>query len=226
MIRHHTTSCSGWHKRLHYLGILSMNEIGFDIEALVWIVAAYLIGSIAFGIIISKLYRLPDPRTVGSGNIGATNVARSGKKSAAILTLLGDAFKGWLPVWLALHAGMLMDVVALVGLAVFLGHLFPLYHKFKGGKGVATALGVMIAFSGWLALSVLAVWLLVFAVSRISSLSALVAAALSPLIAWQFLSPYPVYVAVVVVMAACLIIRHQSNIEKLLAGTETRFGKK
>lgn len=226
MIRHHTTSCSGWHKRLHYLGILSMNEIGFDIEALVWIIAGYLIGSIAFGIIVSKLYRLPDPRTVGSGNIGATNVARSGKKSAAILTLAGDAFKGWLPVWLALHAGMLMDVVALVGLAVFLGHLYPIYHKFKGGKGVATALGVMIAFSGWLALSVIAVWLAVFLISRISSLSALVAAVLSPLIAWQFLSPYPVYVAVVVVMAAFLIIRHQSNIAKILAGTETRFGKK
>lgn len=203
-----------------------MSEIGFDIEALIWIVAGYLIGSIAFGIIVSKLYRLPDPRTVGSGNIGATNVARSGKKSAAILTLLGDAFKGWLPVWLALQAGMLMDVVALVGLAVFLGHLFPIYHRFKGGKGVATALGVMIAFSGWLALSVVAVWLVVFLISRISSLSALVAAVLSPVIAWQFLSPYPVYVAVVVVMAALLIIRHQSNIEKILAGTETRFGKK
>lgn len=203
-----------------------MNEIGFDIEALVWVVAAYLIGSIAFGIIISKLYRLPDPRTVGSGNIGATNVARSGKKSAAILTLLGDAFKGWLPTWLALQAGMLMDVVALVGLAVLIGHLYPIYHKFKGGKGVATALGVMIAFSGWLALSVVAVWLVVFLISRISSLSALVAAVLAPVIAWQFLSPYPVYVAVVVVMTAFLIIRHQSNIEKLLAGTETRFGKK
>jgi acyl phosphate:glycerol-3-phosphate acyltransferase len=172
------------------------------------------------------LYRLPDPRSVGSGNIGATNVARSGKKSAAILTLLGDVFKGWLPVWLALHAGMLMDVVALVGLAVFLGHLYPIYHKFKGGKGVATALGVMIAFSGWLALSVIVVWLAVFLLSRISSLAALVAALLAPLIAWQFLSPYPVYVAVVVVMSAFLIIRHQSNIEKLLAGTESRFGKK
>lgn len=203
-----------------------MNEFAWDVEALVWIVAAYLIGSIAFGIIVSKLYRLPDPRTIGSGNIGATNVARSGKKSAAILTLFGDAFKGWLPVWLALHAGMLMHVVALVGLAVFLGHLYPLYHKFKGGKGVATALGVMIAFSGWLALCTVAVWLAVFLMSRISSLSALVAAVLSPLIAWQFLSPYPVYVAVVVIMAAFLIIRHQSNIDKLLAGTESRFGKK
>ncbi len=203
-----------------------MNVFALDLEALIWIVAAYLIGSIAFGIIVSKLYRLPDPRTVGSGNIGATNVARSGKKSAAILTLLGDVFKGWLPVWLALQAGMLMHVVALVGLAVFLGHLFPLYHQFKGGKGVATALGVMIAFSGWLALCTMGVWLGVFLLSRISSLSALVAAVLSPLIAWYFLSPYPVYVAVVVIMAAFLIVRHQSNIDKLLAGTESRFGKK
>lgn len=203
-----------------------MNEFGFEVEALIWVLGAYLIGSIAFGIIVSKLYRLPDPRTVGSGNIGATNVARSGKKSAAVLTLLGDAFKGWLPVWLALHAGMLMNVVAWVGLAVFLGHLYPIYHRFKGGKGVATALGVMIAFSGWLALSVLAVWVLVFLVSRMSSLGALVAALLSPLLAWQFLSPYPMYVAVVVVMAAMLIIRHQTNIQKILAGTETKFGKK
>ena len=203
-----------------------MSEFALDLEALIWIVAAYLIGSIAFGIIVSKLYRLPDPRTVGSGNIGATNVARSGKKSAAILTLLGDVFKGWLPVWLALQAGMLMHVVALVGLAVFVGHLYPVYHKFKGGKGVATALGVMIAFSGWLALCTMGVWLGVFLLSRISSLSALVAAVLSPLIAWYFLSPYPVYVAVVVIMAAFLIVRHQSNIEKLLAGTESRFGKK
>lgn len=204
---------------------LMMNELGFNIEAVIWVVAAYLIGSISFGIIISKVYGLPDPRTVGSGNIGATNVARSGKKSAAILTLLGDAFKGWFPVWMSLQANMLMWVVAAVALAVFLGHLYPIYHKFKGGKGVATALGVMLGISGWLALSSVLVWVLVFAVSRISSLAALVAAIASPFLAWYFLSPYPVYVGVVLVMAIFLVIRHKSNIQKLLAGTESSFKK-
>ncbi len=202
-----------------------MNELGLNVDAVIWIAGAYLLGSIAFGIVVSKVYGLPDPRTVGSGNIGATNVARSGKKSAAILTLLGDVFKGWFPVFMAIKAGMLGWVVAAVGLAVFLGHLYPIYHKFKGGKGVATALGVMMAFSGWLALLTVLVWLGVFLASRISSLSALVAAVLAPAIAWVLLSPYPQLVAVVVVMAAFLIVRHQSNIEKLLAGTETRFKK-
>ena len=205
-----------------------MNELGFipvTLIPLVWIVAAYLIGSISFGIIFSKLFGLPDPRTVGSGNIGATNIARSGKKLPAILTLLGDAFKGWLPVWLALHTDMLMWVVACVGLAVFFGHLYPIYHKFKGGKGVATALGVMLAISGWLALACLFTWAVVFAISRISSLSAIVAAALSPVFAWILL-PYKNYVLMVLVMAIMLVWRHRSNIQKLLAGTEAGFGKK
>ena len=205
-----------------------MNELGFIPVTLVpifWIVAAYLIGSISFGIIFSKLFGLPDPRTVGSGNIGATNIARSGKKLPAILTLLGDAFKGWLPVWLALQTDMLMWVVAAVGLAVFFGHLYPIYHKFKGGKGVATALGVMLAVSPMLALACLATWVIVFAISRISSLSAIVAATLSPVYAW-FLLPYKNYVMMVLVMAVMLVWRHKTNIQKLLAGTEVAFKRK
>ena len=205
-----------------------MNELGFipvTLIPLMWIVAAYLIGSISFGILFSKLFGLPDPRTVGSGNIGATNIARSGKKLPAILTLLGDAFKGWLPVWLALHTNMLMWVVACVGLAVFFGHLYPIYHKFKGGKGVATALGVMLAVSPMLGLACLLTWALVFAISRFSSLSAIVAAALSPVFAWLLL-PYKNYVLMVLVMAVMLVWRHKSNIQKLLAGTEAGFGKK
>ena len=205
-----------------------MNELGFipvTLVPLAWIIAAYLIGSISFGIIFSKLFSLPDPRTVGSGNIGATNIARSGKKLPAILTLLGDAFKGWLPVWLALQTDMLMWVVAAVGLAVFFGHLYPIYHKFKGGKGVATALGVMLAVSGWLALACLITWVIVFAISRISSLSAIVAAALSPIYAW-FLLPYKNYVMMVLVMSVMLVWRHKSNIQKLLAGTESGFKKR
>ena len=205
-----------------------MNELGFipvTLVPIVWIVAAYLIGSIAFGILMSKAFGLPDPRTVGSGNIGATNIARSGKKLPAILTLLGDAFKGWLPVWLALQTELLMWVVAAVGLAVFFGHLYPIYHKFKGGKGVATALGVMLAVLPMLALACLATWVIVFAISRISSLSAIVAAALSPVYAW-FLLPYKNYVMMVLVMAVMLVWRHKTNIQKLLAGTESGFKKK
>ena len=206
-----------------------MNELGFIPVTLVpifWIVAAYLIGSISFGIIFSKLFGLPDPRTVGSGNIGATNIARSGKKLPAILTLLGDALKGWLPVWLALQSNMLMWVVAWVGFAVFLGHLYPIYHKFKGGKGVATALGVMLAVSVWLGLAALVTWALVFAISRTSSLSAIVAAVASPFFAAWLLLPYKDYVLMVLVMAVMLVWRHKSNIQKLLNGTEAGFGKK
>ncbi|MES2580459.1 MAG: glycerol-3-phosphate 1-O-acyltransferase PlsY [Pseudomonadota bacterium] len=205
-----------------------MNELGFipvTLVPIVWIVAAYLIGSIAFGILISKLFGLPDPRTVGSGNIGATNVARSGKKLPAILTLLGDAFKGWLPVWLALQSGMLMWVVAAVGLAVFFGHLFPIFHRFKGGKGVATALGIMLAISLMLGVAALITWAIVFAISRYSSLAAIVAAVLSPLYAWVLL-PYKDYVIMMFVIAVMLVWRHKSNIQKLLAGTESGFGKK
>lgn len=204
-----------------------MNELGFipvTLVPVVWIVAAYLLGSIAFGILVSKLFGLPDPRTVGSGNIGATNVARSGKKSAALLTLFGDVFKGWFPVWLALQSGMLMWVVSAAGLAVFFGHLYPIYYRFKGGKGVATALGVMLAISPLLALAALVTWVLVFAVSRYSSLAAIIAAALAPVFAW-FLLPYKDYVITVLVMSVFLIWRHRSNIQKLLAGTESGFGK-
>jgi acyl phosphate:glycerol-3-phosphate acyltransferase len=206
-----------------------MNELGFipvTLIPVVWIVSAYLLGSVSFGILVSRAFDLPDPRTVGSGNPGATNVLRSGKKLPAILTLLGDALKGWLPVWLALQTDMLMWVVASVGLAVFFGHLYPIYHKFKGGKGVATALGVMVAVSPMLGLACLLTWAIVFAISRTSSLSAIAAAAASPFFAAWFLLPYKDYVLMVLVMAIMLVWRHKSNIEKLLAGTEAGFGKK
>ncbi|PPC92559.1 MAG: acyl-phosphate glycerol 3-phosphate acyltransferase [Methylotenera sp.] len=205
-----------------------MNALGFVpvmLIPIIWIIAGYLIGSIAFGILMSKAFGLPDPRTVGSGNPGATNVARSGKKLPAILTLLGDAFKGWFPVWLALQSNMLMWVVAGVGLAVFFGHLYPIYHRFKGGKGVATALGVMLAISPLLGLAALFTWLIVFAISRYSSLGAIVAAALSPVYAWFLLSAYKDYIITVTVMSVFLIWRHRTNIQKLLAGTESGFKK-
>ena len=205
-----------------------MNEFGFfslTLAPIVWIVGAYLLGSIAFGILVSRLFGLPDPRTVGSGNIGATNVMRSGKKLAAFLTLAGDVFKGWLPVWLALQSNMLMWVVAASGLAVFFGHLYPIFYKFRGGKGVATALGVMLGISPTLALTAVVTWLMVFLVSRYSSLAALVAALLAPAYAW-FLLPYQLYIGMIAVMSLFLIWRHRSNIQKLLAGTEAGFGKK
>ena len=206
-----------------------MNELGFipvTLIPVVWIVAAYLLGSIAFGIVVSQLFGLPDPRTVGSGNPGATNVLRSGKKLAAALTLLGDVVKGWLPVWLALQSDMLMWVVAYVSLAVFIGHLYPIFYKFKGGKGVATALGVMLAISPLLGLAAMLTWIVVFAISRYSSLAAIVAALLAPVYAWVLLSAYKDYVIAIIVMSLLLIWRHRTNIQKLLAGTEAGFGKK
>ncbi|CAN4276018.1 COG0344 Predicted membrane protein [Methylophilaceae bacterium] len=206
-----------------------MNELGFIPVTLIptlWIVSAYLIGSIAFGIVVSRLFGLPDPRTVGSGNPGATNVLRSGKKLAAALTLLGDVVKGWLPVWLAMESDMLMWVVAYVSLAVFIGHLYPIFYKFQGGKGVATALGVMFALSPLLALAALFTWIVVFAMSRYSSLAAIVAASLAPVYAWYLLSAYTDYLITVLIMSVLLVWRHRSNIKKLLAGTESGFGKK
>ncbi|MBP7881602.1 MAG: glycerol-3-phosphate 1-O-acyltransferase PlsY [Candidatus Methylopumilus sp.] len=208
-----------------------MNELGFipvSPVAIIQIVAAYLLGSIAFGIVVSKLFKLPDPRTVGSGNPGATNVLRSGKKSAAALTLLGDAFKGWFPVWLVMQPdGGVMWITSAVAIAVFLGHLYPVFHKFKGGKGVATALGVMLAISPSLALAALLTWLLIFVLTKISSLSAIVAAMMAPVYAWYLLDDaYHNFEMVVVFVSIMLVWRHRSNIQKLLNGTEAGFGKK
>jgi acyl phosphate:glycerol-3-phosphate acyltransferase len=206
-----------------------MNELGFIPVTLIpaiWIAGAYLLGSVSFGILISQLFGLDDPRTVGSGNPGATNVLRSGKKSAALLTLLGDALKGWLPVWLALQNNMLMWVVSTIGIAVFLGHLYPIFFKFKGGKGVATALGVMLAISPLLALAALVTWLIVFATSRYASLASIIAALFVPIHSYYYLRPYKDYFLMLLVISVLLIWRHRGNIKKLLNGTESGFGKK
>lgn len=191
---------------------------------LVYIVAAYLLGSVSFGILISRAFSLPDPRTVGSGNPGATNVLRSGNKTAAILTLLGDAAKGWLTVWLAMHYGLGQWLVCAIALAVFLGHLYPIYYGFKGGKGVATALGILLAISSWLGLCVLLTWLLAFAVWRYSSLSALIAAGMSPVYA-LLLAEQRAYALMAAVLALFMFWRHRSNIRNLLNGTEGGFSK-
>lgn len=191
---------------------------------IVFVIAAYLLGSISFAVITSKLFGLADPRTYGSGNPGATNVLRSGKKAAAALTLFGDAAKGWLAVFLAIQFALPDVQVALVALAVFLGHLFPVFLRFKGGKGVATALGVLLALNVWLGLGGLATWLLTAAVFRLSSLSALVAAAATPVYAVLLGLPRE-WVLASGIMSLLLIWRHKSNIRNLLAGKEAKIGK-
>lgn len=190
---------------------------------LVYAVLGYLLGSVPFAVIVSRAFRLADPRSFGSGNPGATNVLRSGSKSAALLTLLGDAAKGWLAMFVAQKLGAGETAIAVAGLAAFLGHVFPFTLGFRGGKGVATALGVLLGFSGALAGATAIVWLGVVIFTRYSSLAALAAAATAPALTWWLLGNVEVTVTVAF-MCAVLIYRHKSNIRKLLAGTEGRVG--
>jgi acyl phosphate:glycerol-3-phosphate acyltransferase len=183
----------------------------------------YLLGSVPFAVIVSRAFRLADPRSFGSGNPGATNVLRSGSKAAALLTLLGDAAKGWLAMFVAATVGADGTAIAVAGLAAFLGHVFPFTLGFRGGKGVATALGVLLGFSGALAGITAAVWLTVVVFARYSSLAALAAAAVAPVLAWWLLGRTEVTVAVTF-MCAVLIYRHKSNLRRLLAGNEGRIG--
>ena len=198
------------------------------------VLAGYLIGSLSFAVIVSRLMGLNDPRSYGSKNPGATNVLRSGNKAAAVTTLLLDALKGWLPVmlvkWLGADYGLGDGTVAAVGLAAFLGHLYPVFFSFKGGKGVATAAGVLIGISWVLGLATLATWLIVAYFSRYSSLASLAAAVFSPLY-YLFGDRAAWYVdksilMMLVVISALLVYRHRENINKLLKGTESRLGAK
>ncbi|QPR34582.1 glycerol-3-phosphate 1-O-acyltransferase PlsY [Delftia acidovorans] len=197
-------------------------------------VAAYLIGSLSFAVIVSRAMGLNDPRTYGSGNPGATNVLRSGSKAAAAVTLLLDAAKGWLPValvqWFGSRFGLGDGTVAMVALAAFLGHLYPVFFRFKGGKGVATALGVLLGISVWLGLAVALTWLIIAVFFRYSSLAALVASVFAPVyyllcsgVVWYAETPIA---AAIVAMAALLIWRHRENIQRLMAGKESRLGSK
>lgn len=197
---------------------------------LLLIIAAYLIGSISFAVVVSKFYGLADPRTYGSGNPGATNVLRSGNKGAAILTLIGDAFKGWLAVFLVDHfqkqlgLGEQADqVIALVAVAVFVGHLWPVFFKFVGGKGVATALGVLLALNVWLGVATLVTWLVVAYAFRYSSLAALIASVFAPFYYGLLFGAEP-QLAAVLAMSGLLIWRHAKNIANLIAGKESRIG--
>jgi glycerol-3-phosphate acyltransferase PlsY len=193
------------------------------------VLGAYLLGSVSFAIVVSRLMRLPDPRTFGSKNPGATNVLRTGRKLAAALTLAGDAGKGWLAVWLADrylgYPGAVGLEVPLAGLAAFVGHLFPIYHRFQGGKGVATAAGVLVGFNPWLGLATVATWILIAAFFRLSSLAALVGALFAPVYAWWLFGLRPVF-PVVIALSVLLVWRHKENIARLVAGQEGRIGQK
>lgn len=189
---------------------------------------AYLLGSVSFAVVVSRAFRLPDPREYGSGNPGATNVLRSGRKSAAVLTLLGDCGKGWLAVFAA--GQWIVDgtetAMALVAVAVILGHMVPVFHGFKGGKGVATALGALLALSPYLGLGVLATWITIAVFFRYSSLAALISAVFAVFFTLiLFNVAHPFFFAVVVI-AALLIWRHRLNICNLIAGKEGKLGAK
>ena len=192
---------------------------------IILVLLAYLLGSLPFAVIVSKLYGLEDPRSHGSGNPGATNVLRTGKKSAALLTLLGDSLKGWLAVWLAGAFSADTLVIALAGVAAFVGHVYPVFLRFQGGKGVATALGVLAGWSGSLALVTSVAWVLTAALMRYSSLASLVAAMVAPIAAGFLVGSIQITTASAV-MSALLIWRHRANIQRLLSGTESRIGSK
>ena len=196
---------------------------------LLFIAVAYLIGSLSFAVIVSRAMHLPDPRSFGSGNPGATNVLRSGRKTAAALTLLGDALKGWVAVvlarWLAPQFSLTDDIVLLCALAVFIGHLYPLFFSFKGGKGVATALGVLVGLNPWVGLACLLTWLLIAGVFRISSLAALATALLAPVYT-VFLMGWGYTTQTVLVITLLLVYRHKSNLVNLMSGQEGRIDKR
>lgn len=198
-------------------------------ESLLVLLASYLIGSLSFAVILSRAFGLADPRSYGSGNPGATNVLRGGNKAVAALTLLGDAVKGAVAVllarWATQHYGLPESLPAMAGVAAIAGHLYPVFFGFKGGKGVATALGILLALNPWLGLACAATWLVVFGVLRVSSLAALAAALLSPLYAW-WLGDDLVATAAIAGLAVLIFWRHRSNIARLLEGQEGAFKKK
>ena len=193
------------------------------------VLAAYLVGSLSFAVIVSRFMGLADPRSYGSGNPGATNVLRSGNRAAALLTLAFDALKGYVPVLLALiygpRFGLGDTTAAFVGLGAFIGHLWPVFFRFQGGKGVATALGVLLALNPWLGAATLLTWVIIAAFFRYSSLASLVAAAFAPFYQALIWGVEPGIVAIVA-MSLLLVWRHEGNIRKLIAGTESRLGQK
>jgi glycerol-3-phosphate acyltransferase PlsY len=191
----------------------------------IYLLFSYLIGAISFGIVISHIFSLPDPRTIGSKNPGATNVLRTGKKLAALLTLLGDALKGALTVGLAQYFELPPLIVGLIAIATLMGHVFPIYYGFKGGRGVATAAGILFMFSWVMGLIVLAIWIGTFFIWRYSSLAAIIAASLSPVIGFFYKIDFYELIATSII-ALILILRHIENIKRLIDGTESGFKDK
>ncbi len=191
----------------------------------IYLLFSYLIGAISFGIVMSYIFSLPDPRTIGSKNPGATNVLRTGKKLAALLTLLGDALKGALTVGLAQYFELSSLMVGLIAIATLIGHVFPIYYGFKGGKGVATAAGILFMFSWVMGLTVLGIWLGVFFIWRYSSLAAIIAGSLSPVIGFFYGIDFYELIASSMI-ALILILRHIENIKRLIDGTESGFKDK
>ena len=195
------------------------------INQLLIILFAYLVGSVSSGIIVSQIFNLPDPRTIGSKNPGATNVMRSGNKKAAIFTLLGDLLKAILVLTLAEYLGFNDLIIVCVALAVLIGHIYPIFYKFRGGKGVATAIGILIALNFKLALIVASIWLLVFGIWRYSSLAAIVASISAPIVAIFILRDQSLYCFAFSFITIIILFKHQANIRKLLSGTELKFKK-
>ncbi len=192
------------------------------ITEILLIIAAYLLGSISSAIIVCRLMGLPDPRTLGSNNPGATNVLRIGGKKAAAITLFGDGLKGFIPVFIGLKLGVSPLVLGLTGLAAFLGHLYPLFFGFKGGKGVATLLGIQFGFSWMIGAAIAGIWLFVAFGLKISSLAALIAMALAPLVVWYF-SGAPALITIQAIISIILFWRHRTNIQDLLSGKEGKL---
>ncbi len=196
------------------------------VASVLCVLGAYLIGSISFAIVASRIFRLPDPRSYGSGNPGATNVLRSGKRAAALCTLLGDVAKGFVAVALARHLAPVFGfgeaTVAACALAVFLGHLYPLYFRFKGGKGVSTALGILLGLSPWMALVALVAFVAVAGLSRYASLASILAALAAVVVSPMFLG-WGANSAAVILIAALVIWRHRANIQRLRSGTESKL---
>jgi len=201
----------------------------FSTELIAALMLAYLAGSISFAVVVSRSMGMADPRSYGSGNPGATNVLRTGNKAAALLTLLGDAAKGLVAVKIAQAYAVPLGIgsfeVALVGLAAFAGHLFPVFLRFQGGKGVATAAGVLLGLNLWLGLGTLATWIIIAVFFRLSSMAAIVAAVFAPFWSWLLFGWQPA-TGVVALMGVALILRHRANFRKLIAGTESRIGEK
>ena len=198
-------------------------NIQMEILDYILIFASYLIGSLSSAIIVCKIMGLPDPRGEGSGNPGATNVLRFGGKKAAAITLAGDMIKGLIPVLIAKYMDISVEGIVLVGFAAFIGHLYPIFFQFKGGKGVATMLGVMFGFSWWIGLATAGTWLFMAKIVKISSLSALIATALAPVYVWYWFNDITA-ISLTALMTIILFWRHRSNIQDLLSGKEDKIG--